>query len=114
VIVQNSDDYNRLTRECEGSKSEIILIKGSGAYYRLPKVEWHGHVSDVRQIWQASRIACLPTKYPEGIPMSLLEAAACGRPILATDIPGCMEIVQNEWNGFIVPQNDAQALAIVS
>ena len=43
--------------------------------------------------------------------MSLLEVAGCGRPIVATDVPDCMAIVQNEWNGFTVPQNDPQALA---
>ena len=80
-------------------------------YSKLPNVDWLGNVSDVRKIWEKSCIACLPTKYPEGIPMSLLEAAACGRPIVATSMPGCLEIVKDGLNGFIVPEDDPVALA---
>ena len=43
--------------------------------------------------------------------MSLLEAAACGRPIVATNVPGCLEIVQDGLNGFVVPENDPVTLA---
>lgn len=43
--------------------------------------------------------------------MSLLEAAACGRPIVSSDVPGCLEIVKDCRNGFVVPQNDPTALA---
>ena len=53
----------------------------------------------------------LPTTYGEGVPKSLLEAAACARPIIATDVPGCREIVQHESNGLLVPVKDPTALA---
>jgi glycosyltransferase involved in cell wall biosynthesis len=43
--------------------------------------------------------------------MSLIEAAACGRPIIATDVPGCREIVEHEKNGLLVPVKDPKALA---
>jgi glycosyltransferase involved in cell wall biosynthesis len=47
----------------------------------------------------------------EGLPKSLLEAAACGRPIVATDVPGCREIALNDVNALLVPPDEADALA---
>ena len=69
-----------------------------------------GHVNDVRTVWAASHIAALPSRR-EGLPKSLLEAAACGRPIVATDVPGCREIARAGVNALLVPWNDAAALA---
>ncbi len=74
-------------------------------------VEWWGQRSDIPAVWAQSHIAVLPTTYGEGLPMTLLEAAACARPIIATDVPGCREIVQHESNGLLVPVKDPIALA---
>jgi glycosyltransferase involved in cell wall biosynthesis len=49
--------------------------------------------------------------YREGLPKALLEAAACGRPMIATDVPGCREIVREDETGLLVPAKDATALA---
>lgn len=73
-------------------------------------VEWWGQRNDVAEILARSHVAVLPT-YGEGIPLTLLEAAACGRPIVATDVPGCREVVRHEGNGLLVPARDARALA---
>jgi glycosyltransferase involved in cell wall biosynthesis len=73
-------------------------------------IEWWGPRSDVDRILADSHIACLPS-YREGLPKSLLEALAAGRPIVATDVPGCREAVRNGQNGFLVPSHDAVALA---
>ena len=56
-------------------------------------------------------LVCLPTYYGEGIPKVLIEAASCGCPIVATDAPGCREIVRDGENGLLVPARDAAALA---
>ncbi len=77
---------------------------------RRPGVELLGHVADIRSVWAAAHIAVLPS-WREGLPMSLLEAAACGRPIVATDVPGCREIARAEVNALLVPVEDPQALA---
>jgi glycosyltransferase involved in cell wall biosynthesis len=69
-----------------------------------------GHVDDVRQVWAKSHIAVLPSRR-EGLPKSLLEAAACGRPIVATDVPGCREIARANVNALLVPADDSPALA---
>ncbi len=59
---------------------------------------------------QAS-VVVLPTTYGEGVPKILLEAAACGRPIVATDVRGCREIARPEVNGILVPPHDTENLA---
>ena len=53
----------------------------------------------------------LPSRGGEGVPASLLEAAACGRPLVATDVPGCREIARDGLNALLVPPDDAPALA---
>jgi len=74
-------------------------------------IEWWGQQDDIPDVWVQSHIAVLPSAYGEGVPMSLIEAAACGRPIITTDMPGCREIVQHEKNGLLVPVHDSKALA---
>lgn len=76
----------------------------------IPDIDWLGYVEDVRDVWRHAHIACLPSRR-EGLPKSLLEAAACARPIVATDVPGCKEVVCPAVNGFLVPNRDSVALA---
>jgi glycosyltransferase involved in cell wall biosynthesis len=76
-----------------------------------PGVTWLGPVADVREVWRRAAIAVLPSSYGEGLPKALLEAAACARPIVATDIPGCREVVRSGETGILVPPGDPAALA---
>ena len=73
-------------------------------------VEWWGWRDDIKAILGDASIACLPS-YREGLPKSLLEAAACGLPIVTTDTPGCREVVVDGDNGLLVPVRNAYALA---
>jgi len=73
-------------------------------------VEFLGQRDDVLALLHSAHIACLPS-WREGTPRSLLEAMACGLPIVATDVPGCREVVRNGDNGLLVPPRDPQALA---
>lgn len=83
----------------------------------LPGVEVLGHVADISAIWARAHIAVLPSRR-EGLPKSLLEAAASGRPIIATDVPGCREIARHEVNAFLVavdaPESLASALTLLA
>jgi glycosyltransferase involved in cell wall biosynthesis len=76
-----------------------------------PGIEWLGPVGDVRTVWRRAAIAILPSTYGEGVPKALLEAAACARPIVATDVPGCREVVRNGRTGILVPPRDVNRLA---
>jgi glycosyltransferase involved in cell wall biosynthesis len=75
------------------------------------EIEWLGAVADVRTVWRRAAIAVLPSTYGEGVPKALLEAAACARPIIASDVPGCREIVRSGTTGLLVPARDIQGLA---
>ena len=77
---------------------------------RRPGVTWLGHVADIRDVWRRAHIAVLAS-HGEGLPVSLLEAAACGRPLVATDVPGCREIARDGYNAILVPVDDAAKLA---
>jgi glycosyltransferase involved in cell wall biosynthesis len=74
-------------------------------------IEYWGHKNDMQTILSNSNIVVLPTYYGEGLPKILLEAASCGRAIIATDVPGCREIVRHDENGILVPPRDPRALA---
>jgi glycosyltransferase involved in cell wall biosynthesis len=76
-----------------------------------PGIEWLGPVEDVRRVWRRAAIAVLPTTYGEGLPKALIEAAACARPVVATDVAGCREIVRPGETGLLVPPHDVEALA---
>ena len=80
------------------------------AFAAMPGIEWLGHIDDVKTVWERAHIAALPSRR-EGLPKSLLEAAAFGRPIIATNVPGCREVARHGENALLVPVDDAAALA---
>jgi hypothetical protein len=69
-------------------------------------VKWLGHVDDMPALFRAVDVVTLPS-YREGLPRGLIEAGACGRPLITTDAPGCREVVVDGENGFLVPVKDA-------
>lgn len=74
-------------------------------------VEYLGSTDDVRPFLSASDCVVLPS-YREGTPRSLLEAAAMGKPLIATDVPGCREVVAHTVNGLLCKVKDSDDLAI--
>ena len=87
------------------SQPEIDTWVGEGI------VEFWGWQEDMPSVFAQTQIVCLPTYYGEGLPKSLLEAAASGCAIVTTDIPGCREIVHHGVTGWLVPTRDVPALA---
>lgn len=81
------------------------------AWAREDGIGWHGHAGDVAAVWRAHHVACLPSRGGEGLPRTLLEAAACGRAMVTTDVPGCRSFVEDGISGIVVPPGDAPALA---
>jgi len=82
----------------------------AAAWNNEPGIARLGYVGDIAGLWARAHVAVLPSRR-EGLPLSLLEAAACGRAMIASDVPGCREIVIHEQTGLLVPVDDAQALA---
>jgi glycosyltransferase involved in cell wall biosynthesis len=87
-----------------------VLLEEAQEWSRRPGITWLGHIDDIVSLWRRCHFAVLPS-HREGLPMSLLEAAACGRAMVATDAPGCREIVISEQTGLLVPIEDPAALA---
>lgn len=73
-------------------------------------IEYLGAADDVRPFIAAADCVVLPS-YREGLPRSLLEAAAMGRPLIASDVPGCRDVVRHEVNGLLCTVKDAGSLA---
>lgn len=73
-------------------------------------LQWLGHVQDMPALLRTVDVVALPS-YREGLPKGLIEAAACGCALVATDVPGCREVVEHEVDGLRVPVRDAPALA---
>ena len=93
-------------RENPGSLAPEQLREFASAF----GIEWLGHVDDVREVWARAHFAVLASRR-EGLPKSLLEAAACGRAMVATDAPGCREIAIDGETALTVPVDDPAALA---
>jgi glycosyltransferase involved in cell wall biosynthesis len=81
------------------------------AWEREGAATWLGHVEDMREELAACHVFLLPTLYREGVPMALLEAASSGRPAVATDVPGCRDVVVDGETGRIVPGRSPERLA---
>lgn len=83
---------------------------------RLKKLEeegiiiYHGSVRNMKEIYQHTSCTVHPTYYPEGLSNVLLESAACGRPIITTNRPGCREVIENGVNGYVIREQDAEDL----
>ncbi len=99
-LLVGADDADSIDRL---SKNELAALRAN--------LTWPGPRRDIADVLAASNIFVLPTAYPEGLPRVLLEAASMGLPLIATDAPGCREIVEHDVNGFLVPVGDASALA---
>lgn len=101
ILVGNPDPENPAS----------ILKETLRGWHAEGIVEWWGYREDMPEVFSQANIVVLPTSYGEGVPKILLEAASCGRPIVATDIPGCREIVRHNENGLLIPPPDSKALA---
>ncbi|EGS63003.1 MULTISPECIES: glycosyltransferase family 4 protein [Vibrio] len=73
-------------------------------------VQLLGYQENIGKHYSEANIICLPS-YREGLPKSLVEAAACGRPVVTTDVPGCRDAITPEKTGLLVPVKNAIALA---
>lgn len=100
ILAGNPDNENPTSI----SEDQLESWKESGA------VDWWRHSDNMPEVFGKASIVCLPS-YREGLPKVLIEAAASGRAIVATDTPGCREIVRHGENGLLVPIRDSRALA---
>lgn len=74
-------------------------------------IQWLDFQKDMKAVLERSHIMAFPSYYREGVPKSLIDACAVGRPIVTTHSVGCKDVVDNGVNGFLVPVRDSKALA---
>jgi glycosyltransferase involved in cell wall biosynthesis len=72
-------------------------------------IKYLGHVDNMPSLLQSVDLAVLPSAR-EGLPKSLIEALACGIPIVSSDVPGCREVLEDNINGFLIPYGDEKKL----
>ena len=75
-------------------------------------IQWLGHRTDVLELLKQSHIMAFPSWYREGLPKSVIEAEAIGRPVVTTDSVGCRDTVIDGKNGYMIPIKDSDALAM--
>ena len=93
------------------SNPKAVPLATLARWSEMEGIDWHGHAEYVVPIWRTHHVACLPSRGGEGLPRTLLEAAACGRAMVTTDVPGCRSFVRDGEDGIVVPPDDASALA---
>ena len=99
VLVGGTDNDN------PGAISESEIVSWVEAGY----LEWWGRRDDIVNVLHQADVVCLPS-YREGLPKSLLEAASCGIPLVATDVPGCREVCIGQHTGLLVEPKDESTL----
>lgn len=100
-LYGDTDDGNP-----EGIPTSVLQAWHDGERRRF-----RGFTRDVATVWKSAEIYVLPALSREGMPRSLLEAAAVGRPLVVSDVPGCRHFVRDGVEGLVVPPDDAVALA---
>jgi glycosyltransferase involved in cell wall biosynthesis len=95
----------------DGESLDAIPERTVRDWVRQDGVEWLGHIDDVRALWRTCHIAALASLGGEGVPLSLVEAAACGRPLVATDVPGSRDIARDGVNALLVRPGSPVKLA---
>ncbi|WP_195668054.1 glycosyltransferase family 4 protein [Bacteroides intestinalis] len=87
-------------------KEEELKAVCDGEY-----IQWLGYRTDVLELLKSCHIVAFPSYYKEGLPKSLIEATAVGRPIVTTNSIGCKETVIDGYNGYLIPIKDSNTLA---
>lgn len=114
----------RILREEYALQVEMVLVGGTHAsnpravppavledWVAQGYVSWWGRREDMPEVLASASVICLPTRYGEGVPKVLIESAAVGRPIVASNIAGCREVVRHGENGFLTGPGNIRELA---
>lgn len=99
-----------LVGRCDQGNPTAIPERQLQQWMQEHSIEWWGHREDLPTVIGQATVVVLPS-YREGLPKVLLEAAACGKAVIATNVPGCRSVVQHQKTGLLVPVRDAAALA---
>lgn len=107
---QGRDDQLLIAGSPDPANPASVSAEEVEAWRKEPGITLLGQIKDITELWRRCHVAVLPS-HREGLPVSLLEAAACARPLISTNAPGCREIAIHDQTGLTVPVEDAAALA---
>jgi glycosyltransferase involved in cell wall biosynthesis len=110
TMLQGQAEFLLVGAPDEGNPNTVTAAELK-AWQEAKKITWLGPRRDIAALLATSHIACQPSTYREGLPKSALEAMAAGKPLVATDIPGCREAVVHNVTGLLVPPRDPAAMA---
>jgi glycosyltransferase involved in cell wall biosynthesis len=94
----------------ETGSPDAVPIEQLESWASEGRIEWLGARDDMPEVIAGANLVVLPTVYGEGVPKTLIEAAACGRAIVTTDTPGCRDICRDGINGLLIAPGDVDAL----
>ena len=94
----------------ESGSPDAVPVEQLESWAEEGRIVWLGARDDMPEVLAAANIVALPTVYGEGVPKTLIEAAACGRAIVTSDAPGCRDICRDGVNGLLIEPGDADAL----
>ena len=101
----------QLVGEPDSGNPESVMAEQLRDWQDEGGVDCLGFRSDIPVLFSHAHIVVLPSYYAEGLPKVLIEAAACGRAVITTDMPGCRDAIEPDMTGVLVPARDAAALA---
>jgi glycosyltransferase involved in cell wall biosynthesis len=96
----------RLAVNADAVSKEELEARCDGKY-----IKWLDFQKDIKSVLEQCHIMAFPSYYREGVPKSLIDVCAVGRPIVTTNSIGCKDVVDDGVNGFLVPVKDSDALA---
>ena len=99
-----------LVGDSDNNNPASVHVPQLQAWEKEGVIEWWGWKENMEDVYAQASIICLPS-YREGLSKTLIEAAACGRPMVASNVPGCRDVVRHGENGLLVPPRDAFPLA---
>jgi glycosyltransferase involved in cell wall biosynthesis len=108
LIGERSDFKLIIAGEIDEGNPQSATVDWIYNSFNYPNVEWYGYIENVHTLFSSIDVVVLPSFYGEGVPHSLTEALAAGKPIITTDIPGCKEVFSD--NGYLIEHQNSDAL----
>lgn len=102
--------YFKLIGDADPGNPASVTTDSLQAWQKEGVVQCLGFRTDIPELFSQANIVCLPSYYGEGLPKVLIEAAACGRAVITTDMPGCRDAIEANISGLLIPARNVDAL----
>jgi glycosyltransferase involved in cell wall biosynthesis len=111
ILLKRGENIEfRLVGDIDCGNPSSLSLHDLSQINEMGCIKVYGYCNNISEMYNESRIIVLPS-YREGLPKALIEAAACGRPVITTDVPGCRDAIDPGYTGRLIPPYDPLALA---